>query len=286
MIEKINTDLKLNQGVQPSKPTDGGGDFASYVQALLKVEKANNVNEEELFAGLIQERLKNLFGDEAANKYKEALDEEVTTKTRADGYIFWEDAAKNALRSIRDGGVISKEDADKVYSEAFDAAQLDDNLDALYDGRGSDSDATIAFLEINQALEKARERIESYAKEAAKLRELDGVTQVSGTTSSGSGNPLDGSEGFLFKPISDTRGTLVVLLPKDLTGNIESLVLKTITGEEVEKGSFSGVNNGDREHFRFTKPGAEYPKDLVVEVKLKDGNIKTYNIPDPSQRYD
>lgn len=285
-IEKTNTDLKLNQGVQPPKPTEGGGDFASYVQALLKVEKANNVNEEELFASVVQERLKVLFGDEAAGKYKEALDKEVAAKTRGDGYIFWEDAAKNALKSIRDAEVISKEDADKVYSEAFAASQLDDNIDALYDGRGGEGDETIAFLEINQALEKAREKIESFAKEAAKMRELDGITPASGAIPGGSGNPLDGAEGFLFKPISETRGTLVVLLPKEMTGNIESLVLKSLTGEEIEKGSFSSVANGDREHFRFTKPGAEYPKDLVVEVKLKDGSVKTYSIPDPSQRYD
>ncbi len=285
-IDKTNTDLKLNQGVQPPKPTEGVGDFAAYVQALLKVEKANNVNEEELFASVIQERLKVLFGDEAAGKYKEALDKEVAAKTRADGYIFWEDAAKNALKSIRDAEVISKEDADKVYSEAFAASQLDDNIDALYDGRGGEGDETIAFLEINQALEKAREKIESFAKEAAKMRELDGITPASGAIPGGSGNPLDGAEGFLFKPISETRGTLVVLLPKEMTGNIESLVLKSLTGEEIEKGSFSSVANGDREHFRFTKPGAEYPKDLVVEVKLKDGNVKTYSIPDPSQRYD
>jgi hypothetical protein len=48
----------------------------------------------------------------------------------------------------------------------------------------------------------------------------------------------------------------------------------------------TSVANGGREHFRFNKPGADYPKDLTVEVTMKDGSIKTYKIPDPSQRYD
>lgn len=283
MIEKINTDLKLNQGVQVPKKAESTGDFATYVQALLKVEKANNVNEEELFAGLIQERLKALKGDEAASKYKEELDKEVAMRTRGDGHVAWEDAAKAALRTIRDAGVLNKDDANKVYSEAFEGAQLDNNLDVLYDGRGSASDPTMAFMEINAALEKARVKIEGFAKEAAKLRELDSIMQTSGMPA---GNPLDGPEGFLFKPVSDTRGTLVVLLPKQMTGNIESMVLKALSGEELERGVFSGVANGDREHFRFTKPGSQYPRDLVVEVKLRDGSYKTYNIEDPSRRYD
>jgi hypothetical protein len=283
MIEKVGTYLKLNQGVLVPKKAESTGDFATYVQALLKPEKANNVNEEELFAGLIQERLKALKGDEVASKYREELDKEVAIRTRADGYIPWEDVAKAALRKIRDAGVLNKDETNKVYSEAFEGAQLDNNLDALYDGRGSASDPTIAFMEINAALEKARAKIEGFAKEAAKVRELDSIVQTGGAPA---GNPLDGPEGFLFKPVSDTRGTLVVLLPKQMTGNIESVVLKALSGEEIERGLFSGVANGDREHFRFTKPGSQYPRDLVVEVKLKDGSYRTYNIEDPSRRYD
>ena len=93
-----------------------------------------------------------------------------------------------------------------------------------------------------------------------------------------------GSSGFLFKPVSDSNGKLVVLAPSELTGNVESIVLKDSTGSVLDEGVFSGVGNGEREHFRFSKAGGDYPDNLVVEIRLKDGSVKTFDIADPSQR--
>src|SRR5690606_5915413 len=37
---------------------------------------------------------------------------------------------------------------------------------------------------------------------------------------------VDGPEGFLFKPASDSDGKLAVLLPKQMTGNVDSVTIK------------------------------------------------------------
>ncbi len=98
--------------------------------------------------------------------------------------------------------------------------------------------------------------------------------------------PMDGPNGFLFKPVSDSDGKLAVLLPERMTGRAESVVIKDATGNVLDRGRFTGVGNGDREHLRFSKPGERYGQNVIVEITLKDGRKVQYQIPDPSKRHD
>lgn len=97
---------------------------------------------------------------------------------------------------------------------------------------------------------------------------------------------VDGPNGFLFKPRSDSDGKAVVLLPEKLTGKIDHVVLKGPDGQVIEKGRFSGIGNGDRAHFRFSKPGGAYPPGTVVEVRLDDGSTRQWTLTNPAQRHD
>ena len=268
--------------------------FESFMRQALTLEVENTVNEEELFSGLVKERVRNLKGDDDYAKFQSILDSKSESMRRADGYVPWEDVAKGALKEAVSQKLISEDEAVKIYSESFSAAQLDSNENALYDGRGGDGDTTIATLDYEAALALALGRFEKFdsGEQAAVTRDLNEPSNgTSGSVSSPEsvavpGKEVDGADGFLFKPVSDSDGKVAVLLPSSLTGTIEKVVFETINGEVLEEGRYSGVGNGGREHYRFSKTGAEYESNLVVNVFMKDGTNKTYEISDPSKRYD
>lgn len=99
------------------------------------------------------------------------------------------------------------------------------------------------------------------------------------------GTLLSKSGGFLWKPTSDKNGDLVILLPKKLTGRVEEVRVLSPDGKKtLGKGKYSGVGNGDREHFRFSKPGSGYPDGSIVYIKLEDGSTRHVKITDTSRR--
>lgn len=202
---------------------------------------------------------------------------------------------------MKDGG-ITEADGNKIYSESFAAAQLDGNSSALFDGKGGPGDPTIAVETMEKALLAAKLKLEQFASGATfEERQLgeaaataaqfrtSGVTAhsavVSGSSTTPQGSFVDGGGGFLFKPISDSDGKLAILAPEKLTGLVEKTILMA-DGKEIESGRYSGNGNGGREHFRFSRPGGGYPKELTVAMILKNGEEVTYKISDPSQRYD
>ncbi len=281
-------------------------DFDSVLTRILSPLGAQEISEEELFAGIIQERIAKLKGEDAGTKFGEKLASKKSELARPDGAVSAEEAARAAMESLVADGTLTQAEAAGIHAQAFKAAQLDDNKEALFDNRGGPGDPTIATSKLEAALLSARtiiEKIDSGEETAGELTLDVGntglpnvrvTTQADGTMTASSssigtaaeGNPMDGAEGFLFKPVSESNGNLVILLPASLTKQIESVILKDTEDKEIEEGKNSGIGNGNREHFRFSKPGGEYPENLTVEVKLTDGSTKTYKIADPSTRYD
>ena len=78
--------------------------------------------------------------------------------------------------------------------------------------------------------------------------------------------------GFLWKPVSEANRNLVVLLPSSLTDGFRETFLADADGNFIERGVFSGVHNGGREHYRFSRPGAAYGRDLFVVGQDRNGN--------------
>lgn len=96
----------------------------------------------------------------------------------------------------------------------------------------------------------------------------------------------DGGGGFLWKPVSDSTGKLAILFPPKFSGSLVSCELFSADGRSLGKGSDGGVGNGDRQHFRFPKPGHQYPVGTVVVGTLANGERVTYTIDRPGQRND
>jgi len=101
------------------------------------------------------------------------------------------------------------------------------------------------------------------------------------------GTALKKSNGeFLWKPQSEKDGKLAIVLPKSLTGKVKSVkILSADKTKTLATGKFSGVGNGDREHFRFSKAGGSYPDGAVVVITLEDGSKRNVVIKDSAVRY-
>jgi hypothetical protein len=64
----------------------------------------------------------------------------------------------------------------------------------------------------------------------------------------------------------------------------EVRVLSADGKKTLGKGKYSGIGNGDREHFRFSKPGSAYPDRSIVYIKLEDGTTRHLRINDTNRR--
>lgn len=81
--------------------------------------------------------------------------------------------------------------------------------------------------------------------------------------------------GFLWKPISDSDRRLAVLLPENVSGKVRTVRILSPDGESLlATGRFTGIGNGDREHYRFSKPGSSFPNGAIVEVLMQDGSTR------------
>lgn len=108
----------------------------------------------------------------------------------------------------------------------------------------------------------------------------DGSGGSGGSGGSKGGEPLFGvGQGFLWKPVSESNGNLVVLLPRgERSGNVS---IRDFENNLLDTGKFSGIHNGGREHYRFSKPGSGYPENCKVVY-----NNVSVTIPNPSSRYE
>ncbi|MCB9466559.1 MAG: hypothetical protein H6682_22880 [Candidatus Eisenbacteria bacterium] len=248
-----------------------------------KLPGTGEVSEEQLYAAILEQRIGETAGPEAAKAFAEEFQSEKQRLRRGDGYVPVEEAAQNALRTLSENGEIDGSAAEKINGEAFRAAQLDDNGSLLYDDRGGPGDPTKATASISDALERANRQLARFRSgiDRAEPRSL-----AAQSTKSPQGQKVDGPDGFLWKPESESNGNLVVLVPKEYAHQVSSLQIQDGSGAVLAEGRSNGYGNGGREHFRFDRPGGRFPEGVVVELKLKNGSVVRYEIPTPSERYD
>ncbi|MCB9029726.1 MAG: hypothetical protein H6619_01630 [Deltaproteobacteria bacterium] len=97
----------------------------------------------------------------------------------------------------------------------------------------------------------------------------------------------DGGGGFLWKPVSDSNGKVVVLTPggefhENLRIVKDEQVLETL---DYVGNSDNSDSNGLRNHFRGDLPGGSYPNNITVITTL-NGQNHCWLISDPGERVD
>lgn len=273
-------------------PTQSGyaEGLARKLRSTLTPNAEGKVHEEQLQHGIVAHLLEQV-DPKAASAYAKAFSH------LAAGDVATEDAVKRALKKVVKKGLVSKEKAEEINGISFRAAQLDKNHKALYDGRGGPDDPTIAVASLKRAIKKATAVLEKVDAGELKVapRSLDAPSngipgrRAHASGISGRGTVTANRQGFLWKPVSESDGKLVVLLPPGLTGQVASAGIYSSlppSGETlIEKGRFSGDSaNGGRAHFRFSKPGGAYADGVYVVAHLKDGSIVKFRVGESSQR--
>jgi hypothetical protein len=275
---------------KPSVPSS----FSTILGNLLPSNQKEKINEEQLFAALIEERLTTLKGAENAKAYHQLFTSYQESMVYAKGSPKTEEAARAALSDLVTKGTLTTEEAEKIHAQAFRAAQIDGNSKSLYDSFGD----TMAVTMVNLALASSKKMMAQFDSGEVQAGRLSlNYQQEKGPAEIISGEPLTtppattptafvGGDGFLFKPISESNGNLVILLPAAMKQKIASVTLTDSTGQLLETGDLFGTFNDGRPIFHFNKPGSNYPTNITVTVTMLDGTKREYHIPEPSQRYE
>ncbi len=282
-VSKNGLNEKSNVKVYESLETkEADNNIKSKLKELLQPDAQGNVHEEQLQNAIVSCLLEK-ESKEIKNEYLKAFNESLGR-----GQV--EDSVKLALKKLVGSGLISEKKAETINGISFRAAQLDNNLEALFDNRGSRFDNTIAVKSLDSAIDVAINSLKGIESGEIKvdLRSLNAQSNIK-PTGAGVGGVNHGRNGFLWKPVSESDGNLVVLFPSSLTGNISSSGIYSelpICEENlIEKGRFSGDSkNGGRAHFRFNNPGGSYPDVAYVVAELRDGTTTYFQIAESSKR--
>lgn len=274
--------------------------LAPYLYELLGNANPASVNEEQLFAGIVHERLLAAKGEDAANAYDAALEKQMATHGRADGYVFMEDAARAALRDLEQQGILTLEEAETVHAQAFQASQLDSNKNALYDSYGTTQSVAATESAMESALATLL-KFDSGELESGRMSlsftqgQQAGSSVAGAAATAGTADALhtDGSivgstvltgtqadiSGIRWNPVSKGVGKLAVVLPSALQ-DVGQVYVTDSQGNIAEKGFLASEDKG-RHVFRFNGKGGSYPSPSILHVEMGDGKLYQFEINSP-----
>lgn len=99
--------------------------------------------------------------------------------------------------------------------------------------------------------------------------------------------PAGNGGGFVWKPVSESDGRLVILIDRRFRKHVQRLEVWGHERGRLEAGRFVGdTHNGCRPHFRFNRPGRDYGRDLMVRAWMNDGSLREWAISDGARRWD
>lgn len=280
-IDAITTSLSIVYSAQSKKPVPRE-----------QITELTRVNEQELYSALVHRRLEK-EKPELATRYAAEL------KAAADTYrtghpddLNMFKVSDRLMRQYVRESKLSQADYRSIRDDAFGRAQLDSDrtrLSAVKSEGSKDGDTplravstAVKKIETNEAatsgeIAQFRAHEAEISRAKFKDRKAGSVLQPGTAVSTISGAA---PAGFLWKPVSEKNGNLVVLLPPELTGRAAGVTVHSPDGNSVlARGSYSGIGNGAREHYRFGKPGGSFPDGAVVTISLAGGEQLRIAVP-------
>lgn len=126
-----------NRTSNPSRSVQPSTEFGKTLQSLLgKARVADDVNEEEFFAGAVYQIIKDNFGNSVANDFKSTFKLNMADKPLKERVASAERAAKESLKFFVNSTILTKEDANGIKNTACQVAQLDSKQQYLWDSLG------------------------------------------------------------------------------------------------------------------------------------------------------
>lgn len=261
----------------PAAPDSTSGSTETGVGRYLK--RKARVTEEQLFGACVADRIQSTVGDEAVDQFQIVFRQEKAKLREETGKRSVEQAALNAMQTLTDSGVLTESERDKVYNQAFKMAQFDDDNTSLEDGHDPGKAVTTREEAIAGADQKALTVSDVEDKRPFSVE----ATSVEVPASYARNVDL---KGFLWKPVSESDGKLVTLMPDSLTGRVQQVNLFDKKGNVIDTGRFAGNANGGRDHYRFNVEGTSLGLGSYLEITLDSGDVVKVDIPDPGQRFE
>lgn len=118
---------------------------------------------------------------------------------------------------------------------------------------------------------------------------LSGCESSSSDSVDTSANSSTTASGFIWKPVSEGDGKLVILFPSSMRGDVTSgEIHRNLPPKDstlLETGWFAGdTHNGDRPHYRFSMSGGSYGDNLFAVARRGSGGYDWWKIPNGSTR--
>ena len=117
-----------------SKPATSATGFEEFMKSALGGMGKSQVSEEELFASLVEQRISEV-SPEAATFYASEKAKLMTSMAKPNGHVPMEDVALQALNATVASGKITEADGMRINGESFAGAQLDADLENLFDDK-------------------------------------------------------------------------------------------------------------------------------------------------------
>jgi hypothetical protein len=249
------------------------------------------IDEEDMYAALLKRHL-DARAPGAGTKFSEALASAVEKiKARTSQTMLFK-ASDRVMRALVRSGDVSQDLYREAKEIAFGKAQLDEDRAWI----GSDpvhkfGAPVIRRENIQVAIDRAEAAPPATFSELAKFRERE--SGISKEKRAAGPRPTAGTEGasprtdepFLWKPTADKDGKLVILLPASETGDVSGVSIRSSDGGKVlERGRYSGIGNGEREHYRFEHPGSYFESGVRVVITYRDGGESEFRIDKPAER--
>ena len=272
-----------SQAPNSNQPTDHASeDLEAKLDKLLP--QGGELNEEQVYAALVELQLGEMDPQLAsifAANYKTLLSD----LTR-NGHAPVELAVDVALKALVDAGGLTPEQGIQLKSTSHRAAQLDSNHDKLYDSKGDTSATASREQSLTSASETLKKVLSGEVSFQPQPLEPNPDVSFAPTTSSGAAG---GTSGFVWKPVSESDGKLVVLLPPSFRGNVAQAEIHSelppSDETRIEEGRFTGdTHNGNRPHFRFSKPGSGYGSGLYLVAYDQNGEYQHWEIENGGSR--
>lgn len=268
----------------------------------LPPRQRRTVSQNELYAALLHQNLSSLKPELAqrfAVQFKRTLhSSHASNPERA---VF--SSATQTLRRFLQAGELSRKEFNAVRAYALGKARLDGKCEDLAAALAGNPSKTAPKMEIGAAIEKSlghlpanQDEVRAFHTRNTKILRTERQTanhtshkarpaaQAVSSTAAGGAHASTGPAHFLWKPISESNGNLVILLPASLSGQVESVEVLSPDGKVLATGRYTGRFSDGRPIFRFDRPGASFQPGCSVQITGAGGAVQRIAISDPAGR--